>query len=105
MAYGQHESVADYLTACLVWLQSGGKLDLNKLASQLKVTKIADLTMARVYPNPPPPKSPPPSGLKPRPLPDRPLPRQAPGERACQCSAWHLFRAVAVLVHSSASVA
>ena len=73
-----HEGVADYLTACLVWLQSGGKRDLNELASQLAVTKIADLTMARVYPKPPPPARPPPPSPKPRPPPPPPRPRSPP---------------------------
>jgi hypothetical protein len=75
VAFAAYEGAADYLTACLVWLQGGGKRSLSALASQLKVTKIADLTMARVYPKPPPAGGPPLPNPKPRLPPPRPLPR------------------------------
>ena len=49
LAFAWHEGIADHVTACLIWFQSGGTLDLNQLAKALAVVKLRDLTMDRVY--------------------------------------------------------
>lgn len=55
VAWAYHEGVADHMVPCLMWLRSGGELDLKYLARKLGVDRLRDLTMKRVHWKPPPP--------------------------------------------------
>ncbi|KAL4438660.1 hypothetical protein ABPG77_006264 [Micractinium sp. CCAP 211/92] len=56
VAYAMHDAVSDYFTACLAWLEAGGKVDAQPLAHQLVVPgfNLSALTPDRRYPPPPP---------------------------------------------------
>lgn len=47
VAQAGHEHVCDYLTAALMWLESGGKGNFEDLAKKYRVVKPSKLTMAR----------------------------------------------------------
>lgn len=69
VAWAYHEGVADHMVPCLMWLRSGGELDLKYLARKLGVDRLRDLTMKRVHWKPPPP--PPRPSAKRRPPPQK----------------------------------
>lgn len=53
-AYANHEIIGDYLTACLAWLEAGGKLPLDRLAQQfaavaLPSERLRDLAPQRLH--------------------------------------------------------
>lgn len=54
LARAQHEHVSDYLTAALMWFESGGKDSFEALAKKYRVTKPALLTMTRQAAGAPP---------------------------------------------------
>ncbi|EFN58062.1 hypothetical protein CHLNCDRAFT_142323 [Chlorella variabilis] len=78
-ADARHESMHDYATACLVWLESGGTANLTHLASIYKKTRLSLLNMTRN-------SVPPPAPAKPRPT--SPAPKKViPAARTVE--AWH----------------
>lgn len=50
VAYARHDAVADYTTACLAFLEAGGRADLQDLLRQHTVSKLSALTVQRQYP-------------------------------------------------------
>ena len=54
VARAQHEHVSDFLTATLMWFESGGKASFDALVKQYRVMKPALLTMTRQAPGAPP---------------------------------------------------
>jgi len=47
VAQARHDHVCDYLTAALMWLEQGGKVDFGALARRYRVVKPAALTARR----------------------------------------------------------
>lgn len=45
LAWGRHETVGEYLTAVLAWLEGGGRGDIEPLASRLRVLAPASLAV------------------------------------------------------------
>ncbi|EFN58232.1 hypothetical protein CHLNCDRAFT_57065 [Chlorella variabilis] len=81
VAWAYHEGVADHMVPCLMWLRSGGELDLKYLARKLGVDRLRDLTMKRVHWKPPPPPPRPSAKRRPPPPPKKRPPPPAPRKR------------------------
>lgn len=45
LAWGRHETVGEYLTAVLAWLEGGGRRDIAPLARRLRVPFPASLAV------------------------------------------------------------
>lgn len=45
LAFGRHETVGEYLTAVLAWLEGGGRGDIAPLARRLRVPFPASLVV------------------------------------------------------------
>ncbi|KAL4858389.1 hypothetical protein ACK3TF_001370 [Chlorella vulgaris] len=60
VAYARHESIADYFTACLMWLETGGAGNFAQMAVAYKRTRLSLLTADTQLPPPPKPRPPPP---------------------------------------------
>ncbi|KAL4427844.1 hypothetical protein ABPG75_001933 [Micractinium tetrahymenae] len=50
VAYGYHETVADYFLPSLVWLEANGQRRMGNLARSMRQYKLAALTADRYYP-------------------------------------------------------
>lgn len=47
VAWARHETVGEYMTAALEWLESGGRKDAAALAKQRRVANLAQLRVKR----------------------------------------------------------
>lgn len=48
VAYAKHDAVSDYFTACLAWLESGGRANASELAQQMIRRRLSSLTAGRL---------------------------------------------------------
>ena len=43
VAWGRHETIGEYMTAALVWLENRGQADIGEVAARFRVPRLADL--------------------------------------------------------------
>lgn len=43
VAWGRHETIGEYMTAALVWLENRGQVDIGDIARRFHVPRLTDL--------------------------------------------------------------
>ena len=43
VAWGRHETIGEYMTAALVWLENRGQVDIAEVAARFRVPHLTDL--------------------------------------------------------------
>ena len=43
VAWARHETIGEYMTAALIWLESNGTADINALAAQYRMPRLTEL--------------------------------------------------------------